>query len=1495
MARFHLFGSLCLLISAAPVVLGEPGGQVLFRDRFEATVTQGGATYTKADLIASSATKPGGRITGPVELVAGKVGKALRLHGQSQVVYLPAKGLIDPAGGELSFWVSLNFDPMEKNDKTRTVLRNQSFIDIWDMSKGHTKLAFYNASQDSFAAAVFNADRNIAMYAGFRQVWKPNEWHHVSLRWGKTFEVWVDGEKKASEKWNGLFGPLPVDLEQTRIVVGTEIGWSNIESEFAMDELQIKGPSGEQISSRPRMPLPLLSETPELDGRLDDAFWAKASRVSGFVGFLKNELVERQPVLYAAYTAQGLYCAVEVTLPGTNLPRAMLTEHDSAVYQEDSVEIFLQPAGYDGYYQFIASAAGTKLEAKGVVGKPANIGTYNPEWQVKTSSEPGKWRAEVFIPFAALDVAAGPAAGQVWKANVCIDSSSGFSNAALWSFSPGVFNQPMFFGDLLFMGKERAVRQETFGGFRTGEPQVVFSLIGDFQPIITIKGELTDGTGKAIYKNSMHFRDTKSIQFRPPYLTTGTYRFVLSGTDETGLDVFYQNLGFQTAKSFDFTLENYPYAGYVQFKADTKGVKGAVGKVVFAITGPDGKSAGGLEVKELTSGMGEGRFPNGNLVPGAYTVEAQAVSPDGKVLEQAKQTFTVFAKPDWWNNTLGLDHSVPPPYEPVKATPDGLAVWGREFIFGKSVFPRQLRNQGKDLFVRAPRFVLKADGGSVDLGTLEGTRAQSHPDAATVTAGRTVGNVALACTTTVEFDGFLRFDLTLTPTGTAKVEELTLAIPLAKDLASLMLNSNGMSSQSVALDKGFRGGFSPFIWIGNDDMGLSWFAESDEFWAPKDNQMLEVVQGTDEAVLKINMIREALTLSKPVTISFGLMATPVRPIPKNDPFAFPSYHERGNITFSEFLTYPLAKNIRPEAGTLEFWVKGSGRIANDRNTQLFQIRGNKKALTGLVLTPGEKDTFALNLDQKRLLTVKAPILSDAFGHLALTWDKDRVSCYWNGKLAASVAGPAVAEMKEAFVGDKGKIIFGAYDDRYGFTGVILDEIRISSAVRYTGDGVAVPEGPFEKDADCLVLDHLDDSFRPDGTDAETMGGGVPSIGSVFVPAKFGNGLKMEVAPPRPAVEVLAEFGIKILTHWAWTPEMVQCYGQPWLDSPTIDAVKDEVADDHRHGLPVVPYLAYPAITNTSGYIEKYGGEWGIKPVSTTPWQLPGSPEGYYFLNCCLGARSYADYFAAFLVRTMDKFDFDGFYSDGLTQVPACQNEAHGCGYTDAGGGRRPTWRVFAVRDTLKRMYRIVKSKKPDGWVVNHASFNMIVPVLSFSDIVYTGEHEDYENLLTARVRFNSDPWGLYVTLLGSSEHAWSSVHAMMPLLNGTSVWGTGVVARGDQGRKDYALRKVYAAFDTKSAVWVPWFKGENVCYTVADPKVKASFYYHEGKDVLLLAANFNAEAKTVDLKLDPAKLGLSGRTLKAVNTLTDQKIDVAADGTVKMTIKPKSFLLIKID
>ena len=58
---------------------------------------------------------------------------------------------------------------------------------------------------------------------------------------------------------------------------------------------------------------------------------------------------------------------------------------------------------------------------------------------------------------------------------------------------------------------------------------------------------------------------------------------------------------------------------------------------------------------------------------------------------------------EWENNDLGMDHRVPAPWTPVKVNEKVLEIWGRNYIFGETLFPRQITSQGRRTCSRCRR------------------------------------------------------------------------------------------------------------------------------------------------------------------------------------------------------------------------------------------------------------------------------------------------------------------------------------------------------------------------------------------------------------------------------------------------------------------------------------------------------------------------------------------------------------------------------------------------------------------------------------------------------------------------------------------------------------------------------------------------------------------------------------------------------------------------
>lgn len=289
------------------------------------------------------------------------------------------------------------------------------------------------------------------------------------------------------------------------------------------------------------------------------------------------------------------------------------------------------------------------------------------------------------------------------------------------------------------------------------------------------------------------------------------------------------------------------------------------------------------EAEASTTAAGTSRlsFELGEIGPGPVTVEATLRDGVGRLLRTGALSWTVPATPAWVGNRLGITDQVPPPWTPVQVASDRVEVWGRSYRFGPSPLPEQVVSGGHEL-LRAP-IILAAGANSLS--------AQSEPGRCTEQVARhlwrgALGALSVTGQTEIEYDGFMRVDLTLTPAAATTLRSLELRVPLRPEVGTLYHHCNGEWTELS--DAGAVGSgqwskplpFVPYVWLGNEERGLAWWCESDWNWHnPDPTRALEIAhtpQGTD---LIVRFIAGETTLNRPMELTFGFMATPVKPLP----------------------------------------------------------------------------------------------------------------------------------------------------------------------------------------------------------------------------------------------------------------------------------------------------------------------------------------------------------------------------------------------------------------------------------------------------------------------------------------------------------------------------------------------------------------------------------------------------------------------------------------
>ena len=243
--------------------------------------------------------------------------------------------------------------------------------------------------------------------------------------------------------------------------------------------------------------------------------------------------------------------------------------------------------------------------------------------------------------------------------------------------------------------------------------------------------------------------------------------------------------------------------------------------------------------------------------------------------------------------TLAGMAAVPSPWTPVEAKDGVVSVWGREYAFASNALPVGMKSGGRDLLAGPMRIVCADTNGNPIAWKKGGSWVQEQDDeSATVCAWQEAVEIAADATARVEFDGMIKVTLAIVSGPKFRegsISKAWLEIPLKPESATLYVFSPmkwGLVNNTGGVTGPMAWPFRCSVWLGDEKAGLCWFCESDENMRPADpERMVEVDPavaeakagraGEKETVLRIHLVDKPVEL--PVTWTFGLQATPVKP------------------------------------------------------------------------------------------------------------------------------------------------------------------------------------------------------------------------------------------------------------------------------------------------------------------------------------------------------------------------------------------------------------------------------------------------------------------------------------------------------------------------------------------------------------------------------------------------------------------------------------------
>ena len=358
-------------------------------------------------------------------------------------------------------------------------------------------------------------------------------------------------------------------------------------------------------------------------------------------------------------------------------------------------------------------------------------------------------------------------------------------------------------------------------------------------------------------------------------------------------------------------------------------------------------------------------------------VSAELRNAAGDVLGRAEAALPYAGMPDWVTARAGVTDAVLPPYTPCVVSQSGERVtvntWGRRHVFAGGPLLATLHSAGADLLSAPTRVVAVADGGPIQWAWSPPVLVEAKPNQVAIRQQAVADDLRLALDTVVEYDGLMRTAAVLTAARPTRVDGLALEIPMPREQATLLYAWRGTVLFSGALNGDVAEAFTPILWVGNERRGLSWVAESDQYWSlAEPGRAIEVRRVGNETILRLNLVTQSTELvpDRPWTYRFGLQGTPVRPMDRT----YWDLRIHRQPPYGHELTWP-EKTIRGQPALRYYAENGARALIVWRWWNVFSYMlpiGQEAEFPGLVAAMHKERLQVLPYTIGFLISEKAP-------------------------------------------------------------------------------------------------------------------------------------------------------------------------------------------------------------------------------------------------------------------------------------------------------------------------------------------------------------------------------------------------------------------------------------------------------------------------------------------------------------------------------------------
>lgn len=1262
------------------------------------------------------------------------------------------------------------------------------------------------------------------------------------------------------------------------------IGWIAVAAALCMPS--VLHAYDAQSADAPTLRITPMTKAPTIDGVLTPGEWDGAAVTNSFHVLGSQQIASPMTQVMVGYDQNNIYLAAKLPFNGA-APSAVKRDRDGTIYMDEGLELFLDPQHTNmASYQFACNALGSICDTKDKDPK------WNGEWTARTSQGNGEWYLEMAIPFSTLGISPS-SAERMLGFNVCLNRKNPEGNLT-WAplLEPGGFHQPGKFGHLILASQVGSLSCVQV----TLENEVAFMLQGISEPVQALLEVSTLGKklGEKSLDGALPSRLTVPLAEPNKQIADGVYDWRLSVKEPKSGGLLYRMTGStEVWRHVRLSLRRYflqgrlgvdaimPASGTAAASA-TVSIVDMAGKQLMTESKPvvDRKAAFLLDISKLP------------FVECKAVVEAK--DAQGQLLSSAEQRYTRPAVPEWMGSQAGISDKVLAPWTPIKLKKSGSSVsissWGRTYTFAGSPFPKSVLTNKASILNGPIAMKMLVDGKPVTLNGKISVTKQSESQVI-LDGIASAGSLSASSHVVMDFDGNAFIDVVFTGKQDVTIDKLSVEIPIKSQYAKYrhyFPTPYASSENARAIPAaGWQNGFVSYLWVGDEDRGIALYTTSDENWTTGLQTATVKPTGKDTMTMAFNMITSPLKfttqqLAKGVAYRLGLQATPVKQ-PDKDTWDYRICHsgeyglQDAVMNADASLSYNSPTLLDSPMGTIDLWVK----LNFDPNVPVPEgaSRGQFNRPLYIISNGQDQLVFYWNIDVRGMRAYffskgQFIMLGDVTSnwkqgelhHLSLSWS-DAIRIVIDGKLEKEY--PMIGLMN-------GLTPASAFSLQVSKPGFSIETLRVSDVVREP----ELPTAPYQSDAHTRLLEQFN-TLTPLGAERTAtkpeVGPNGEIAGSFDISAdKMGKLISVSTSA-MPALDYLKSMGYKtIVFHEHWTDV------QNWPEAVGHEQqLKALVKACHEKGFQILVYFGYEISDIMTTWLD-YKDEVMVKP----DWQsYTRSPAQKDYVVCYESV--WQDFIADGVGKVMDKYDIDGVYLDSTALPFWCSNTMHGCGYTRPDGTIAPTFEYRGTREMLRRLYTVVKSRKPDGQVNLHNSGYAVTPSIGWATSTWDGEHftvltkrqpiDEVIPLDAFRAEFMGRQYGVPSEFLCYDMPYTFHESYAMTLLHDLRVRG-----RGYAMKEEAAIFKAMDAFGRKQSVWHPYWNNAKLV-SVSGDKAYCSVYLRKGLGAMCVVSSFSSKTQKLTVKLNLKAMGLTKAT-SAVNMMNGEKLPLQNGEFVLPTI-----------